>query len=398
MVTREEKHSTRGRAHLLWEMLEGDVLPGDWQSEPVKEALDLCLSCKACKTECPVNVDVATYKAEFLAHYYQQHRRPLRDYAFGFMDRWAALASVVPGITPHLANLPLRLPGVSSAMKAALGIAPQRRLPSFAGRSFQKGREQRAGNMEQNGRAQGSGIRVQKGAPVLLWPDTWNNYYHPPTLRAAQTVLEVAGFEVVVPGGPICCGRPLYDFGFLAEAREYLRRVMERLGAEIDAGLPIVFLEPSCASVFRDELRNFFPEDERAARLRQQSFLFADFLVLHAPDYQPPDLSGRSVLLHGHCHQKSLTGMKAELQILRRTGAQVSLLESGCCGMAGPFGFEKEKYSVSQALAERSLLPAVRGASADTIFITDGFSCREQIAQNSSRRAVHLSEALLPSR
>jgi FAD/FMN-containing dehydrogenase/Fe-S oxidoreductase len=382
MVTQEEKHSTRGRAHLLWEMLEGDILPGDWQSEPVREALDLCLSCKACKTECPVNVDVATYKAEFLAHYYQQHRRPLRDYAFGFMDRWAALASAVPGVTPVLANLPLRVPGVSHAIKAVLGIAPQRRLPAFAGKSFQKGR------------AQGSGLRAQKNGTVLLWLDTWNNYYHPQTLAAAQRVLESAGFVVQVPKGHICCGRPLYDFGFLTEARAYLERVMEKLAVEIDLGLPIVFLEPSCASVFRDELRNFFPASERARRLREQSFLLGDFLERHAPGYQPPDLSGQSILLHGHCHHKSLMKMTAELSLLRRTGADVTLLDSGCCGMAGPFGFEKEKFEVSQALGERVLLPAVRAAAGNTIIVTDGFSCREQVAQNTVRKTFHLAEVL----
>jgi Fe-S oxidoreductase len=169
---------------------------------------------------------------------------------------------------------------------------------------------------------------------------------------------------------------------------------MRSLGNEIDAGLPIVFLEPSCASVFHDELRNFFPADERAQRLRDQSFLLSDFLVRHAPDYRPPDLSGRSILLHGHCHHKSLMKMTSEVEILRRTGAEVTLLDSGCCGMAGPFGFEKEKFAVSQALAERVLLPAVRASSAETILVSDGFSCREQIAQNSVRRAVHFAQVL----
>src|SRR6185437_11178877 len=184
MATREEKHSTRGRAHLLWEMLEGNVLNHDWQSEAVKESLDLCLSCKACKTECPVNVDIATYKAEFLAHYYQQRRHPLRDYAFAFMDKWAQVASVIPGLTPRLANLPLELPGVSSAVKSILGVAPQRTLPKFAPRSFQSAIPKREG----------------KGTnPVLLWPDTWNNYYHPQTLAAAHQVLESAGCAVTVP-------------------------------------------------------------------------------------------------------------------------------------------------------------------------------------------------------
>jgi Fe-S oxidoreductase len=298
------------------------------------------------------------------------------------------MAAAIPGVTPQLANLPTRLPGVSHAIKAVLGIAPQRTLPAFAARSFQKSREQGSGNREQ-----GLGIREQ-GKTVLLWPDTWNNYYHPQTLTAANKVLQTAGFRVQVPKGHICCGRPLYDFGFLTEARAYLERVMETFAGEIDAGLPIVFLEPSCASVFHDELRNFFSTEQRAQRLRDQSFLLSDFLLRHAPDYRPPDLSGRSILLHGHCHHKSLMKMSSEVEILRRTGAEVTLLDSGCCGMAGPFGFEKEKFAVSQALAERVLLPAVRASSADTLLVSDGFSCREQIAQNSVRRALHFAEVL----
>jgi FAD/FMN-containing dehydrogenase/Fe-S oxidoreductase len=389
MATHEERHSTRGRAHLLWEMLEGNVLDRDWASEAVKDSLDLCLSCKACKSECPVNVDLATYKAEFLAHYYQSHRHHLRDYAFGFMDKWANLASAIPGLTPRLTNIPLQVPGVSHALKAILGVAPQRRLPQFAPHSFQS-RHRSSGQ---------SGPSAAGAKPVLLWPDTWNNYYHPQTLIAAQRVLETAGFAVSVPRTHLCCGRPLYDFGFLLEARHYLERVLETLAPEIDAGIPIVFLEPSCGSVFHDELRNFFPPDKsilgaRAARLRDQSYILSSFLARQAPQYLPPNLTGRSIILHGHCHQKSLMKMKSELDLLRRTGANVTLLDSGCCGMAGPFGFEREKFNISQTLAERALLPAVRNASPETLLVSDGFSCREQIAQNSSRRAFHTAEIL----
>lgn len=390
MATQEEKHSTRGRAHLLWELLEGNVLQRDWNNEAVKESLDLCLSCKACKSECPVNVDVATYKAEFLAHYYQNHRHHLRDYAFGFMDKWARRASAIPGLTPRLANLPLRVPALSSAVKSILGVAPQRRLPQFALHSFQS-------RLPQTAKPSTPGAK-----PVLLWPDTWNNYYHPQTLAAANQVLESAGFSVTVPRAHLCCGRPLYDFGFLSEARLYLEHVLDTLAPEIDSGLPIVFLEPSCASVFRDELRSFFPPGHpshgaRAARLRDQSWLLSNFLMQHAPGYQPPDLSGQSIILHGHCHHKSLIKMNAEVELLRRTGADVTLLDSGCCGMAGPFGFEREKFDISQALAERSLLPAVRQAAPATFLVTDGFSCREQIAQNSPRRAFHTAEILAGS-
>ncbi len=408
MATQEEQHSTRGRAHLLWEMLEGKVLGSaggatDWHNDAVHDALDLCLSCKACKTECPVNVDMATYKAEFLAHYYGDRLRPLQHYAFGFMDRLAWAASIVPGVTTRLANLPLAMPGVSHAIKAVLGVAQPRTLPQFALRSFQhewlnrrsdavlKGHDFRRAGVD---RKKDEALTPEVG--VLLWPDTWNNYYHPQSLHAAARVLARAGFAVEVPRRHVCCGRPLYDFGFLRQARAYLSQILAQFAPQIDAGLPFVFLEPSCASVFRDELVNFFPQDERAQRLRGLALLLSEFLALHAPDFQPAQLAGRRIVLQGHCHHKSLMKMTDELAILRRTGAEVELLDSGCCGMAGPFGFEREKFEVSQAIGERVLLPAVRAAATDTLLVADGFSCREQIAQNTGRRAVHFSEVIAP--
>jgi FAD/FMN-containing dehydrogenase/Fe-S oxidoreductase len=383
MVTQEERHSTRGRAHLLWEMLEGRVIDTGWHSESVREALDLCLSCKACKTECPVNVDMATYKAEFLAHYYGDGLRPLRHYAFGFMDRLAQAASMLPGVTTRLANLPLALPGLSQAIKAMLGVAQERRLPQFAPESFQSSWQRRS--------AKGSAARA------VLWPDTWNNYYHPQSLDAAAQVLIRAGFTPEVPRSHVCCGRPLYDFGFLRQARAYLSQILSQFAPQIDDGLPFVFLEPSCASVFRDELVNFFPDDVRAQRLRGQTLLLSEFLVRRAPDFQPAQHPGRTIVVQGHCHHKSMMKMTDEAALLRRTGAVVELLDSGCCGMAGPFGFEREKFAVSQALGERVLLPAVRAAAPDTILVADGFSCREQIAQNTSRRAIHFAEAIAGS-
>ncbi|MGB6611911.1 MAG: heterodisulfide reductase-related iron-sulfur binding cluster, partial [Acidobacteriaceae bacterium] len=369
------------RAHLLWELMEGKVLDPGWRNDAVREALDLCLSCKACKSECPVNVDVATYKAEFLAHYYGDRLRKPQHYALGFIDRLARVASLIPGITPRLANLPLAIPGASQAIKAILGVAQQRALPHFAARSFQSSWMRLS-------------FKARAGRAVLLWPDTWNNYYHPQSLQAAAQVLQTAGFAVEVPRQHVCCGRPLYDFGFLQQARAYLRKVLVQFAPQIDGGLPFVFLEPSCASVFRDELVNFFPTDERAQRLREQTLLLSEFLAQHTPDFQPPQLSGRKIVLHGHCHHKSLMKMTDEVAILRRTGAEVELLDSGCCGMAGSFGFEREKFAVSQALGERVLLPAVRAAASETILVADGFSCREQISQNTSRCAVHFAEVI----
>lgn len=228
---------------------------------------------------------------------------------------------------------------------------------------------------------------------VILWPDTFTNYFHPEIARAALEVLEEAGFQVSVPQAHLCCGRPLYDFGMLDHAKEYLTRIMQILGPEIDAGMPIVVLEPSCASVFRDELRGLFPQDQRATALRQNTFLLSEFLHTRAVAYKPPALH-RKVLLHGHCHHKAVMSLNAEEAVLRSTGVELQSLDSGCCGMAGSFGFEREKYEVSRAVGERVLLPAVREASPQTLIVSDGFSCREQIAQLTGRRAFHLAEIL----
>jgi FAD/FMN-containing dehydrogenase/Fe-S oxidoreductase len=374
MVTLEEEHSTRGRAHMLFELLQGEVIDGGWKNEQVKRALDLCLACKACKSECPANVDLATYKAEFLSHYYEAERRPLHAYAFGMIDRWAALG----GFAPRIANLLSNAPQSKRWLQKTLELAPQRQMPQLALVSFQKwASKQRS---------------AKDGAPVVvLWADTFNNYFKPETSRAAFEVLTHAGFNVRVPRSHLCCGRPLYDFGMLDRAKQYLQRIMRVLAPEIEAGLPIVVLEPSCASVFRDELRNLFPGDARADRLRRQTFLLSEFLQQHA--YQPPQLS-QKLLLHGHCHHKAIMKMTDEEELLRKTGADLRTLDAGCCGMAGPFGFEQKKYAVSQAIGERVLLPAVRQTDPDTLIVSDGFSCREQIQQGTGRKAVHLAEVL----
>jgi FAD/FMN-containing dehydrogenase/Fe-S oxidoreductase len=374
MVTLEEEHSTRGRAHMLFELLQGEVIDGGWKNEQVKQALDLCLACKACKSECPANVDLATYKAEFLSHYYEGERRPLYAYAFGMIDRWAALG----GFAPRLANRLNKAPRSKRWLQQKLELAPQRQMPELAPVSFQKwALKQR---------------NVKDGGPgVVLWPDTFNNYFKPETSRAAFEVLTHAGYRVRVPRSHLCCGRPLYDFGMLDKATHYLKRIMRVLAREIDAGLPIVVLEPSCASVFRDELRNLFPDDARADRLRRQTFLLSEFLQQNG--YQPPQLS-QKVLLHGHCHHKAIMKMTEEEELLRKMGADLKTVDAGCCGMAGPFGFEQKKYAVSQAIGERVLLPAVRQAEPETLIVSDGFSCREQILQATGRKAVHLAEVL----
>ncbi len=382
MATREERHSTRGRAHLLWELLQGEVLEGGWKNEDVKEALDLCLSCKACKTECPTNVDVATYKAEFLSHYYEESPRALNAYAFGFIDRWARAASRVP----TLANAFARFPLTSAIAKRALHIHPNRRLPEFARRTFRA---------QVRGRSTARPAREFKAAKadVLLWTDTFTNYFQPGIAIAAYDVLSDAGFRVKVLDRQVCCGRPLYDFGMLAQARQYLADVMEALSGELSAGTPIVVLEPSCASVFKDEAPNLMAGDPRSSRLRDQTMVLSEFLARYAPDYVGAG-NRRSILLQMHCHHRAIFNMKDQVAVLSAAGRDVKVLDSGCCGMAGPYGLERKSYDVSQALAERVLLPAVRAAAPDTVIVADGFSCREQIAQNTNRRAVHVAEVL----
>jgi FAD/FMN-containing dehydrogenase/Fe-S oxidoreductase len=386
-VTRDEEHSTRGRAHLLWEMTKGDVIKDGWQNEAVKESLDLCLACKGCKSDCPVGVDVATYKAEFLSHYYEANRRPLNGLAFSNIDLWARAASHVPG----LVNITTQLPGLRDLAKLAGGIPAQRRIPAFAPQTFKQWWERRGAAL----RGTDECVRpyVTRDNPVLLWADTFNNHFLPATAKAAVEVLEAAGFEVTVPRAHLCCGRPLYDVGMLDRAKALLLQIMNELLPEIEAGTPIVVLEPSCATVFRDELKNLFPKDERAQALSKQVFLLSEFLEQRAKDFPLPKLP-RHALIHGHCHHKAIMKMTTEEAVLDRMGMNFTAPAPGCCGMAGAFGFEKEKYKVSKAIGELELLPAVRQAPTDWLIVADGFSCREQIAQETDRHALHLAEVL----
>jgi FAD/FMN-containing dehydrogenase/Fe-S oxidoreductase len=385
MATGEELHSTRGRAHLLWELMQGEVLADQWKNKQVKESLDLCLSCKACKSECPVSVDMATYKSEFLAHHYESESRPLAHYAFGRIDVFARLAGFAPRLVNSINNAPI----INPLIKKILHIHPNRTFPRFAKPFTPDRRLARDARRRRDRR-----IPITQEAPeVFLWADTFNNHFHPSTMRAAYQVLTTAGFRVILPKQHLCCGRPLYDYGMLDTAKDYLLKTLNALTPQLHAGTPIVVLEPSCASVFRDELTNLLPHDPRAVKLRDQTFLLSEFLVKHAPHYQPPRLSKEKIIVHGHCHHRSTMGMHDEIALLRLTGADVQLLDSGCCGMAGPFGFEKEKFALSQKLGERVLLPTIRNNS-KAIIVSDGFSCCEQITQNTNARPKHLAELL----
>jgi len=379
-VTREEKHSTRGRARLLFEMLNGEVLKGGWKNEEVKEALDLCLACKGCKSECPVGVDMATYKAEFLAHYYKGKLRPLTAYTMGLIPLWARFASKAP----WLANLLMQ----TKLAKQLAGISPLRKIPRFPPQSLRV----LLGDTSSGDLANRDRNSV-KSVSVVLWPDTFTNYFHPEIGLAAVEVLEKLGFNVIIPERQYCCGRPLYDFGMLGLAKKWLTDILNGMAPWIRDGVSFVGLEPSCVAVFRDELRTLFPDDARAQQLSRQFFTLSEFLEKEnakIPRFKNPP----SILVQGHCHEKSIMTMKSEEAVLAKTGASYKILDAGCCGMAGAFGFEKDHYKISMQIAEQALFPEIRSTSQETLILANGFSCREQIDQAMNRKPLHLAELL----
>jgi Fe-S oxidoreductase len=319
-----------------------------------------------------------TLKAEYLSHRYKGRLRPRPAYAFGLIDQAARLASQVPA----LANAATK----TALFKRAAGIHPDRKVPEFAPVTLKHWFAQRP-------------LRNGGGRRVLLWADTFTNYLEPEVGIAGVEALEDAGFHVVVPRGHLCCGRPLYDYGMLDLAEAYLRRVLSALRDEIRTGTPLVGVEPSCVAVFKDELLKLWPSDQDAQRLAKQTYHFSEFLADHAEDWEPPQLH-RKALLHGHCHQQATGGTDPDKQLLERLGVEVEVLDAGCCGMAGGWGYETGHYDVSIACGERKLLPKVREASHDTLLVADGFSCRSQVEQASrtERRALHAAQVLALAR
>ncbi len=374
MATREEEHTTRGRTHLLFDMVQGNIIKDGWKSDAVKEALDLCLACKGCKGDCPVQVDVATYKAEFLSHYYEGRLRPRYAYAMGLVHIWARLASHVP----RLVNLVTHMPGLSTVAKKLGGIAAERPLPHFATETFQEWYRKR-------------GPKNETGTPVILWADTFNNYFHPEIGKATVEVLEDAGCRVVLPEAGLCCGRPLYDYGFLDLAKKQLVKILDALEEPILYGIPVVGMEPSCMAVFGDELINLFPEDERAQKLKKQTFMLGDYL--ESIGYQPPKWGGKA-LIQGHCHQAAIFHLDGEKKMLDKMGLDATIMESGCCGQAGSFGFEEGKYDISMRIANRSMVPKIEESSPGTLIVANGFSCQTQITDATDRKPVHLAQVI----
>lgn len=388
-ATREEEHVTRGRTHLLWEMLHGDVITEGWKSEEVKNALDLCLACKGCKSDCPVRVDVATYKAEFLSHYYEGKPRPRAALSMGRIDKAARIASKMPSIVNWLTHSPF----TSGIVKSLGGIHPKREVPKFAKETFKHWFFARATTPPPSPL-----LLTEEGEfkQVILWADTFNNYFRAETAKAAVRVLEAAGFTVKVYQKTMCCGRPLYDWGMLRQANKQLEEILSMVDNDISAGMPMVVLEPSCASVFRDELRSLMPEREDAKRLMENTYLLSEFLEKFAPGTLTSlnTTSTLSTLVHLHCHHHSVLKKDAEESILKKHGIESEILDAGCCGMAGAFGFEKEKYDLSMQIGEQKLLPKIRATPEDHLIIADGFSCREQIEQATGRKTYHLAEVL----
>jgi FAD/FMN-containing dehydrogenase/Fe-S oxidoreductase len=374
-VTREELHTTRGRAHMLFEMFRSDFLKDGWKSKEVLEALEFCLSCKGCKGECPVNVDLASYKAEFLSHYYRHRLRPLPAYSMGLIGIWGNLGSKMPGVANFLTHAPL----LSTIVKEIGGIAHERAMPKFAAQTFMEWYRHR--NKESKGKSE-----------VVLYPDMFNDCFFPETLRAALEVLERFGYKVIVPDERPPAVRPPMDYGMLDYAKSRILEAVEQLSPYARRAIPIIILEPSTASVFRDELCELLPQHQDGQRVTKHTMLLSEFI--EQEKIEPPKLSAKAIL-QSHCHQKAVLKPEAQRNVLKKMGVEFEEPEKGCCGMAGSFGFESNKYEMSMQIAEKNLLPAVRKATPDTYIVADGFSCRTQIMEGSNRKVLHLAELLL---
>jgi Fe-S oxidoreductase len=359
-------------------MLRGEVITDGWQSREVADALDLCLACKGCTSDCPVDVDMPTYKAEFRYHHYRSLRRwrGRHAYALGLIDQASRLASRLP----ELVNAVTQTPGLARLAKVVAGLDRRRPLPRFAPLTLQQWFAERGGTANPH------------GPRVVLWPDTFNNHLHTDVGVACVEALEAAGWQVVMPQGHVCCGRPLYDYGFLDLAERYLHGVLDVLRDEVRAGTPVVGMEPSCLAVFKDELTGMLPHDDDARRRAGNAHHFAEFFTTFG--IEPPKLAG-TALLWGHCHHRATGGVEPEQRLLEQMGLSVDSVTGGCCGLAGSWGFEKGKYGISLDCGEQALLPAVRDADPATVVVADGFSCKTQIADaGTGRRALHVAQVM----
>ena len=377
-ATHDERHSTRGRAKLLSEMFRGSVVDPSWRNEDVREALDLCLSCKGCVADCPTHVDMATYKSEFMSHYYRGRLRPRAAYALSLLPWAGRLASRVPG----LANAVLQNSASAPLAMRAAGLTPRRRAPRFARRTLRAS-------------AEGARLRDVSAPSVVLWPDTFSDLFSPERVRASARVLELAGERVAIPEGWACCGRTLYDSGMLERAKATARATLDVLAPFVLAGTPIVVVEPSCLATFRDEIPELLHDDPRATTLATLVRSLAEHLEVTGWVPSRP-LSDVAVSVHPHCHERATGRPQATLQVLTRAGADVEMLDLGCCGLAGSFGYEAHHDDLSRQIAADRFLPGLADAATKgRRLVLDGFSCELQATHLSSLATTTLAQLLV---
>jgi Fe-S oxidoreductase len=404
LATRDEKDSTRGRARVLQELANGTLVTG-WDAPEVTESLDLCLSCKGCSSDCPAGIDMATYKSEALYQRYRRRLRPASHYSLGWLPRWAALTTRSPQLA-RLANASLRIKPAAALAKRLGGIDHRRDLPEFVPESFRQWFAARPPAVPVDTAASGAPAAPAR-TPVYLWADTFTNAFSPRVGQAAVAVLEAAGYEVRLTGQQVCCGLTWISTGQLDGARRQLRRTLRALAPALDAGIPVVGLEPSCTAALRRDAAELLPGDRRAAALGEAVKTLAELLTA-TEGWTPPDLSDisgpRAAVAQPHCHQHAVLGWDADAALLRAAGATVHAV-GGCCGLAGNFGVERGHYEVSVAVAETALLPAVRTAVAaaesagdgdgdGVTILADGFSCRTQLDHLADAEGIHLAELL----
>ena len=383
-ATRDEKDSTRGRSRALQEMVNGELFTDGWRSVEVLEALDLCLSCKGCRSDCPTGIDMAAYKAEFLDHYYQGRLRPRDHYFIGLLPMWGRLVTSIPGLSA-IANAALGIKPLAAVAKWAAGADQRRHIPVFS-----PGRSSRSGDdllhHERNARPQQA-----RHGEVVIWVDSFTDVFADGALPSVIKVLLDAGYQPRMLGREACCGLSWISTGQLDGARKRMRQAMDAIHPILAAGTPVVGIEPSCTSVWRSDVLDLLPDDPRTPVMA--GVLTLAELLARTPDYRVPDLTGTTIVAQPHCHQKAVIGYSADNELLRRSGADVRTL-GGCCGLAGNFGSVTGHYEVSVEVARHDLLPALEAAGADAVVLADGFSCRTQVADLADRRAVTLAELL----
>lgn len=391
-ATGEEMHSTRGRARLLFEMANGELISGGWKSPEVAEALDLCLSCKGCKRDCPVGVDMASYKTEFLAQRYKGKIRPASHYSMGALPRWMRFVGRLPAPIVDLLNRAAQTP-LAGIAKRAGGIASQRAIPRIARQPFTTTVRQRRSSRRFTSTASSAVDYRKSRGRLLLWPDTFTNHFDPSIAADAVAVLSALGYSVEVPPAAVCCGLTWTSTGQVETARKVLRRSLHTISPWIADGVPVVGLEPSCTAALRADAPELLPNVPLASSISGSIFTFAEILAKHIDELRAAVvLPGQKAIVQVHCHQHAELGTEDDEAVFAALGVEAEILDSGCCGLAGNFGFEKGHYDISMACAERVLLPAVREADADTEVLADGFSCRTQLREAGSRDPLHLAQ------